>query len=144
MSTAAPNRRRNHLVWIGPLVAFAGALSYFTVFVRWPVLRDFPWVNLPLVLLGLGISIMALGRRRRDSKVSRLVAWTGALFSTLLAGLFCAYVFHFSSTLPAATAATMQMDQAPEFALQDQDGRVVRLADLRGKNAVLIFFRGFW
>jgi mycoredoxin-dependent peroxiredoxin len=31
-------------------------------------------------------------------------------------------------------------DQAPDFALKDQHGRTVRLADLRGRKAVLVVF----
>lgn len=30
--------------------------------------------------------------------------------------------------------------QAPDFALADQEGNVVRLSDLRGKNVVLVFY----
>ena len=143
MNDPTGRRRRNHLVWIGPLVTFVGMVSYFLVFVRWPVLRDFPWVNLPLVLAGLVVSWVALGRRVRGSVVSNLLAWSGLVFSTLVAGLFCFYVFHFSSTLPDSTA-TLQLEQAPGFSLSDQHGEVVRLADMRGENVILVFFRGFW
>ncbi|MBI4571713.1 MAG: redoxin domain-containing protein [candidate division NC10 bacterium] len=31
-------------------------------------------------------------------------------------------------------------DPAPDFALPDQDGRTVRLADFRGKQEVALFF----
>ena len=31
-------------------------------------------------------------------------------------------------------------DRAPDFALPDQDGRTVRLADFRGKQEVALFF----
>jgi len=142
MNETTGNRRRNHLAWIGPLVTFVGMASYFLVFVRWPALRDFPWVNLPLVLAGVAASWTAL-RRRRDSFVSGLLAWSGLGFSALVAGLFCFYVFHYSSTLPDASTA-LRMEQAPDFALSDQHGDVVRLADMRGKNVILVFFRGFW
>ena len=136
--------KRNHLAWIGPLVAFAGAVSYFLVFVRWPALRDFPWVNLPLTLAGLAASVVAFRRRRSESRLSKVTAWSGLVVSTLFAGLFCFYIFYYSSTLPEPTATTMDMGQAADFALADQNGRVVRLADMRGKNVVLVFFRGFW
>ena len=39
----------------------------------------------------------------------------------------------FSDPLPAGTPA-------PDFTLPDQDGNVVKLADLRGKNVVLVFY----
>jgi peroxiredoxin len=32
---------------------------------------------------------------------------------------------------------------APDFALEDLDGRMVHLSDFRGKNVVLVFNRGF-
>lgn len=31
-------------------------------------------------------------------------------------------------------------DKAPGFALQDQDGKVVKLADFKGKKLVLFFY----
>ncbi|HWP85897.1 MAG TPA: redoxin domain-containing protein [Terriglobia bacterium] len=33
---------------------------------------------------------------------------------------------------------------APDFRLQDQDGKVHQLSDYRGKNVVLVFYRGHW
>jgi peroxiredoxin len=33
---------------------------------------------------------------------------------------------------------------APDFRLQDQDGRVHQLSQYRGKNVVLVFYRGYW
>ena len=56
----AMSGRRNHAAWIGPLVVFTGAVSYFLVFVRFPTVRDVPWVNLPWVAIGLVISFVGL------------------------------------------------------------------------------------
>jgi peroxiredoxin len=35
------------------------------------------------------------------------------------------------------------MEQAPDFALQDAHGKLIRLSDFRGKPVVLSFLRGF-
>ncbi len=61
--TQTPPKQRNHLVWLGLLISLVGLVSYFTFSARFPVLRDFPWLNLPMVLVGLGVSIWALRRK---------------------------------------------------------------------------------
>ncbi len=33
---------------------------------------------------------------------------------------------------------------APDFRLQDQDGKVHQLSQYRGKNVVLVMYRGYW
>ena len=35
-------------------------------------------------------------------------------------------------------------DPAPDFRLQDQDGKVHQLSQYRGKNVVLVIYRGYW
>ena len=35
-------------------------------------------------------------------------------------------------------------DAAPDFTLEDQDGKPVTLSDYRGKTVVLVFYRGYW
>ena len=47
-----------------------------------------------------------------------------------------------TSLLFATSAAALEVgDQAPDFPLADQNGKTVRLSDLRGKsNAVIAFY----
>ncbi len=49
-----------HALWLAPLITFVGFVSYYLVFVNIPALRDFPWVNLPLVALGAVLAIVGL------------------------------------------------------------------------------------
>ena len=35
-------------------------------------------------------------------------------------------------------------DMAPDFRLQDQAGKVHQLSQYRGKNVVLVMYRGYW
>lgn len=48
--------------------------------------------------------------------------------------------------LPAADLNRVKAgDKAPDFTLEDQDGKPVTLSDYRGKKAVvLVFYRGYW
>lgn len=144
-AAARLGRKRNHVAWFGPILVFLGAVSYFQVFVFYPGLRDFPWVNLPLVWIGLGLTGLGLWRAYARSAVYRgkILGCIGMFLSIALAGLFHFYVFYFSYHMPAAgLAATMQ--EAPDFVLTDQNGQQVRLSDFRGKKVVLTFYRGYW
>jgi hypothetical protein len=128
------------------LITFSGAVSYFLIFARFPKLRDFPWVNLPLVLAGLILSFAGL-RRAFDKASSYRGKWLGslgALFSLLVGGMFGWYVFYYSYTVPPTSEKTAGLEIAPGFELMDQEGRHVRLSDFRGRKVVLVFYRGFW
>ncbi len=48
--------------------------------------------------------------------------------------------------LPAADLNRVKAaDPAPDFTLEDQDGKPVTLSDYRGKKTVvLVFYRGYW
>jgi cytochrome oxidase Cu insertion factor (SCO1/SenC/PrrC family) len=35
-------------------------------------------------------------------------------------------------------------DMAPDFRLQDENGKVHQLSQYRGKNVVLVMYRGYW
>jgi hypothetical protein len=146
MSQALPRRRRNHALWLGPLVTLAGALSYFVFFARFPALRDVPWINLAAVAGGVGWSSVALWRAwaRPECCRGRRLGVASVAGSVLLAAGFGAYVFVLSYGLPAPTPRALDLVQAPEFSLGDQDGREITLAGLRDRKIVLVFYRGYW
>lgn len=143
---SASGRRRNHAIWLGLLVTSFGGVSYFEVFARYPSLRDFPWLNQPLVLVGLGISFLGLLRAVRASEDygGRVVGPIGFGVSLALATAFHWYVFEHSFDLPAPTRVVLPGDTAPDFALRAHDGESVRLSDYRGRKVVLAFYRGHW
>ena len=142
----APARLSRHAVWLGPALAFGGVVSYFMVFARFPVLRDFPWVNLPLVLAGIALSVLGLrgALRHRSRFWVRGLAGLGLALSLLVGVFFVVYVFVLSYALPAPTATAVSLDVAPNFELPDSQGVMHRLSDYRGSRVVIVFYRGHW
>jgi hypothetical protein len=145
MVSQTPPRHRNHLLWIGPIVTFLAVVTYFTFFTGFAWARDFPWINLPLVLLGLGISTAAWLRplARPELWRGRFLGAAGLAVSLLLGGLFGWYVFFYSYGLPPGDRART-LERAPEFRLPDAYGRTVELTEFRGRKVVLTFYRGYW
>jgi len=147
-STASEKSRppRNHALWLGVVITLFGAFSYFEIFARFPVLRDFPWVNLPLVVVGLLFSSWGLWRAVKPSAIYRgkILGALGFALSLLVTVVFLWYIFDYSYDVPAPTDAVGLQTIAPDFTLTDHDGEPVRLADYRGKKVVLTFYRGHW
>ncbi len=143
---AALRRHRNHALWAGPLLTFGGMTTYFMFFVRFPALRDVPWLNLPIVWLGLYLSGLGVWRAfgRPASYRGKILGPLGLLFSLAVGLLFNLYIFSLSYKLPEPSAATLALDAAPGFSLPDEQGRLVDLEDLRGRKVVLVFYRGHW
>ncbi len=135
-----------HGIWLGPLVVFLGVISYFLVFARFPAVRDFPWINLPIVFIGLAISTAALriGFRPPATRGKKIAAVTGLTVSLLLTLLFNAYVFILSYQLPEPTSIAQIQDGAPDFSLTDHNGNTVRRSDYLGRKLVIVFYRGHW
>jgi cytochrome oxidase Cu insertion factor (SCO1/SenC/PrrC family) len=46
--------------------------------------------------------------------------------------------------LPKPQIASAEGKLAPDFTLKDQSGKSLRLSSLRGKLALVIFYRGHW
>ena len=58
--------------------------------------------------------------------------------------LYVTYVYAFSQTLPGAESAPRVGQVAPNFEVEDPDGRVFNLEDTRGTPVLLVFYRGQW
>jgi hypothetical protein len=130
--------RRNHLVWIGVLLAVFGLVSYFTLAVRVAALRDVPVLNLALVAAGAALSAVAIGRRRS------WWALAGLALSAACAAMLFGYVFVLSEQLPTTEQVVPVGAAAPAFELPDGAGGTVALGDYAGRRVVLVFYRGFW
>lgn len=147
-------RSFNWPLWAGLLLSAVAFVSYFFVFVRFPVTRDLPWANLLLfaaaaVLLLAGLRRAFAPERRLGSKAAGLVA---ATLGVAIFGLFVFSTFVMSRWLPAAQGAPQVGRKAPEFSLPDTDGRAVSLSELLStpvngkapKGVLLVFYRGHW
>ena len=147
-------RKFNWLTWTGFLLSVFAFLSYPFVFVRWPVTRDFPWVNLLLfgvaaVLLLLGIKRGFAADRPRRSKIAATVL---ATLSFVIIGLFVFSTLIFARWLPASHGAPQVGHKAPDFNLADTTGKQMSLSELLSspingktpKGVLLVFYRGYW
>jgi hypothetical protein len=143
-------RKWNWLIWVGFVVVLAGLFSY-GFFARFPMTRDFPWVN--LLLFGIGAAFLVVGLFRA---FGRPQLYRGKIFGSiftaiavLLIGFFSYEIFYVLRQVPASSGAPRVGQLAPDFILLDQNGKPVGLGDLlsgpSGRKAVaLIFYRGFW
>jgi len=61
-----------------------------------------------------------------------------------ISGFLLSHLFLDSYRLPPAAHAPAIGMAAPDFELLDDRGTPLRLAAMRGRNVVLLFYRGFW
>ncbi len=146
-SERPPTKRwQQHAVWIGPVLTIVGALSYFLYFYQFPALRDFPVLNLPIVLLGLAFTSVGCWQmfKQRGRLLAKAFASIGLLLSLGVGGMFVFYVFFFSYGLPSVAAVPDLQATPADFSLPDQNGQQVSMADYRNSKIILVFYRGFW
>ncbi len=149
-------RRINWPLWGGLLLSIAAFMSYFFVFVWFPVTRDFPWANLLLFVIAGVLLFMGLRRGFASDcphrTRSRIVAVIVSGFSLLVCALFVFAVFVVGRSLPASKGAPQVGQRVPEFSLPDTTGKTVSLNELltspiNGKaprGVLLVFYRGYW
>jgi len=148
------DRHSTSLIWTGFLVSVITLVSYPFLFARWPITRDFPWVN--LLLLAAAIVLVAVGVRRvfaaNATRGKKVGAVLGATLSGLVLTLFVWGIFVFARQLPASHGAPQVGQRAPEFVLSDTTGKQVALSELLSapingqpaKGVLLVFYRGYW
>jgi hypothetical protein len=123
---------------LGPVFAVVGLVTYFTVAVNFPGLRDSALLNLVIVCAGVAVALWGLARRRNWK------SWIGAGGAVGVAGLLFWYVFAFSAEIPGAELAARVGTPAPALVLPDHSGRTVDLAEMGDRRTVVVFYRGFW
>ena len=149
-------RRLNWALWAGFVLTIAAFLTYFFVFVQFPVTRDFPWANL-LIFLIAAVFIFAGARRgfasdRARPTLSKVVASIVTTLSVVILGLFVFTIFVVGRWLPASKGAPQVGQRAPDFTLPDSSGKQVSLNELlrspvngtTPKGVLLVFYRGYW
>ncbi len=121
-------------------------VSYFSYFSRFPTLRDFPWVNLPVIAVGLLLSIWGVREafRSRAQSLQKNANLAGLVISLAVSGFFVWYVFVETYHLPGADGVMQVGSKAPTFRLLDQNSLPVTLSDYRGTKVILVFYRGHW
>ena len=149
-------RRINWPLWLGLLVTVAAFLSYFFVFVWFPVTRDFPWANLVLFLIAAVLLFMGLRRGfasdRPHPTRSKIVSAIVSAFSVFVFAMFVFTIFFVGRWLPASKGAPQIGQRVPDFSLPDTSGKQVSLNELMTtpingnapKGVLLVFYRGYW
>lgn len=149
-------RRLNWPLWVGFLLTLAAFMTYFSVFVYFPVTRDFPWANLLLFLLAAVLVFIGVRRGfasdRPHPTRSKILSSIVALLSALVIGMFVLGFFVVGRWLPESKGAPQVGQKAPDFTLTDSNGNSVSLAQLLStpqdgnptKGVLLVFYRGYW
>src|SRR5262245_64959166 len=77
--STAMTRRWNWSLWAGFLLSIVAFFSYFQLFVRFPVTRDFPWAN--LLLFAVAIILLIVGLRHAFTQPT---LYRGKIFGSIL------------------------------------------------------------
>src|ERR1051325_994587 len=107
-------KKFNWLLWVGFVVSILAFITYPTVFVNWPLTRDFPWAN--LLLFVFAIVFVALGVRRAFAPgrrmFSKIVAPIVAVLSLVVLALFILVTFIGGRQLPPSANAPQVAQKA--------------------------------
>jgi hypothetical protein len=153
-------RRFNWPIWTAFLLTLFAFISYFILFVRFPVTRDFPWVNLLLFAAAAALLIVGVRRAfapdRPHPKRSKIIGAVVATLSVAVFGFFILATFIMARQLPASHGAPQVGQKAPDFSLSDTSGMPVSLSGMlkspisgksgsvNPKGVLLVFYRGYW
>jgi hypothetical protein len=140
-TAAQPRTGGRGLAFAGLLLVLAGIVGYFVVVFRlaaWlPSVRNDAVPNWILVAAGVALAGVAV-RRRPSGRAAKVLLGVDLVLAALFAAML--YVL---PVVPRASGPAIGAP-APDFALLDQGGKRVALADLRGAPLLLVFYRGHW
>jgi peroxiredoxin len=119
--------------WAALFLSFIAFLSLRFFFERFPLTRNFPWVNL-LMFAGV-VGLLEWGKRQALApgrfRVLRIAQSLGlSMLSVLVLVTFLKTMFVDSKRLPPSIGAPQVGTHAPEFALLDEHGRSESLASM--------------
>ena len=149
-------RRLNWPLCVGFVLTIAAFLTYFFVFVLFPVTRDFPWANLLIFVVALIFLFLGVRRGFASDQPhptrSKIVSSIAATLGVVILGLFVFTIFVVGRWLPASKGAPQVGQVAPDFVLPDTNGNQVSLDELlvspingnSPKGVLLVFYRGYW
>jgi hypothetical protein len=148
------SKRFNWPLLSGFLMSVFAFLSYFFIFVWFPITRNFPWANLLLFVIAVVLLVIGLRRTLSEarSKFSKILGSAVAVSGILICVLFVFGYFVFARWIPASHGAPHVGQKAPDFTLSDSNNQPVSLngllaAPINGKapkGVLLIFYRGYW
>src|SRR5919106_6030746 len=109
-------RRINWPLWVGFLLTLAAFITYFSVFVWYPVTRDFPWANLLIFAIAAVLLVMGLRRGfasdRPHPTRSKIVTSIVSVLSLAVFAFFVFAIFISGRSLPASTRAPQVGERA--------------------------------
>jgi hypothetical protein len=156
-SPTSSARLYNWRIWTGFLLAVIAFVSYFAVFVKFPVTRDIPWATWLLFALSIFLLGVGIGRAVRQPLVYRgkIVGPILGVLGLGIAGLFGFFTIYGTRQVPPSAAAPKVGSRAPDFELADVTGKTVTLTSLltdpmplpvgaKPRGVILIFYRGYW
>lgn len=135
----------------------AVVLGFMPLYAQLPGQQALPWVD--VLLSVLAVVFVVIGLRRTIAEPERYPGKAGAWVLTIVSTLLMAFAFFgfFAARhIPEANAAPQIGQKAPDFQLQDMNGKPVSLTQLltepvdaassgpRPKAVLLIFYRGYW
>ena len=125
--------------WLGAAVASLPLLFVATQLRFRPKPRTSD--NLPLFLFIVASGVMAAGWEQFIEEIS---GWGSTTVALSAAVLFLFYVYWFSRFGRLDSAHLMVGGKLPNFTLRDVDGKAFDAESLKGRPAVVVFFRGNW
>lgn len=147
-------KKFNWQIWAGFVLSVFAFISYPTIFVEWPVTRNFPWANILLFIIAM--VLVAVGIRKAFGPGRKTLSRIGSVLLSALSfaslAFFIFMVFVMGRWLPASTGAPTVGAKVPDFTLADTSGRQVSLTELtstpaggdKTRGVLLVFYRGYW